>query len=386
MPHIKPPKERTLLHSMSSFHEWCGGLDRKFQATHAEIAAVCWFDHNRAGNSHDSILVFDVVIPLDDNLRTSHKCSSCSQPVSNPSLATPERPARGGENSQTRSSPQMRVLWFRKAVLAIVATSNIVFSVNAQAVTLPPAHGQFDYQLGGEYTPLNQVAVVVRDRRVTPVPGKYNICYVNTFQTQPADADWWKSNHPELLVKKNGEYVTDPKWEDEYLMDTSTETKRSALIAIVGPWIDKCAADGFNAVEPDNLDSFARSKGVLTEASNTEFAKLLVNRAHSAKLAIAQKNTSSLVSIGASQIGFDFAIVEECQVFSECDAYSGGYGNLVYEIEYNDNDKDANGAPVDPISFFNAACAARGKTSSIIYRDRKVVPSSSPQYEYKWCK
>lgn len=279
----------------------------------------------------------------------------------------------------------MRVLWVRTAVLAVVVTCNFVFPVNAEAVKLPPANGQFDYQLGGAYTPLNSVAVVIRDRRVSPFPGKYNICYVNTFQTQPADGNWWKSNHPDLLVKKDGEYVTDPNWRDEYLMDTSTETKRSALMAIVGPWIDKCAEDGFNAVEPDNLDSFERSQGALSEANNAEFAKLLVKRAHAANLAIAQKNTSNLVAVGPSQIGFDFAIVEECQVFSECENYTDGYGSLVYEIEYNDNDKDANGAPADPISFFKAACAARGKTTSIIYRDRKVVPSSSPQYEYKWC-
>ncbi len=109
---------------------------------------------------------------------------------------------------------------------------------------------------------------------------------------------------------------------------------------------------------------------MLAKAHNTAFAKLLVQRAHAANLAIAQKNTSELAPIGVSQIGFDFAIVEECQVWSECEAFTDVYGNQVYEIEYNDNDRDADGNPVDPISFFNAACSARGSKISIIYRDR----------------
>ncbi|UGX89392.1 endo alpha-1,4 polygalactosaminidase [Phyllobacterium meliloti] len=279
----------------------------------------------------------------------------------------------------------MRTQWFQTAMIAVVATGWGVLSANAQTITLPPAHGKFDYQLGGDYNPQGNVEIVVRDRTVAPVKDKYNICYVNAFQTQPKLKKWWTTNHPDLLVKKNGEYVTDPKWTNEYILDVSTVVKQKKLMDIIGPWIDQCAADGFKAIEPDNLDSWDRSKGVLSPETNTKFAKLLVKRAHDAYLAIAQKNASELAPKGPKEIRFDFAIVEECEYEKECNEYTKVYGNQVYEIEYNDYNKDHNGKPVDPVSFFNAACDARGDKISIIYRDRKVVRNTSPDYEYEVC-
>ena len=50
------------------------------------------------------------------------------------------------------------------------------------------------------------------------------------------------------------------------LIDVSTPAKRAGVAAIVGGWIDGCKAAGFDAVEIDNLDSYARSAGRLTEA------------------------------------------------------------------------------------------------------------------------
>jgi hypothetical protein len=114
---------------------------------------------------------------------------------------------------------------------------------------------------------------------------------------------------------------------------------------------------------------------MLTQADNKAFAALLVARAHADGLAIAQKNTAELGTAGRA-LGFDFAIAEECNAYKECGAYTGPYGTRVYEIEYPDDGGLAN---------FNAACAARGATISIIYRDRDVVPSTSPRYTYKWC-
>jgi methylaspartate ammonia-lyase len=76
----------------------------------------------------------------------------------------------------------------------------------------------------------------------------------------------------------------------------------------------------------------------------------LIQRAHHAGLAIAQKNTSELARAGR-RAGFDFTIAEECQVYSECGAYTGAYGRESIEIEYPDNGGTAN---------LLAACHARG--------------------------
>lgn len=272
----------------------------------------------------------------------------------------------------------------RNSLAVVVGLAALLTAGIGMAVTLPPANGKFDYQLGGSYDPEPDVAVVDRDRTSLPVQGRYNICYVNAFQTQPEDATWWKDNHPDLLVKKNGAFLEDPEWPGELLFDISTAAKRDALMAIVGPWVDQCGSDGFDAVEPDNLDSWTRSSNILKKTHNVAFAKLIVARAHQADLAVAQKNAPELAS-SAATIGFDFAIAEECEVWSECGDYTDVYGNLVYEIEYSDNDRDADDNPVDPLVFFTAACQARGGDISVIYRDRDVLPDTSAEYVYEAC-
>ncbi len=146
-------------------------------------------------------------------------------------------------------------------LMAPIVSAAIGYSAPARTFSKPPANGRLDYQLGGAYPPVADVAIVIRDRLEKPAAGKYNICYVNAFQSQPGDAGWWRKNHPDLLVKKDGQYVVDPNWPDEHILDTSTSAKRAALMDVVGPWIDKCASDGFKAIEPDNLDSWMRSKG-----------------------------------------------------------------------------------------------------------------------------
>ena len=263
------------------------------------------------------------------------------------------------------------------AVTAVVLGMGLAAqSAQAATVTLPPVNGQFDYQIGGAYTPMASVSIVDRDRGASPVAGKYNICYVNAFQTQPDEASFWTSGHSDLLVKRaNGTYLTDPNWPGEYILDTSTTAKRSSIATIVNGWIDGCKTKGFQAIEPDNLDSWTRSLHKLTMANNVAYAKLLVTHAHSVGLAIAQKNTTELGTTGKTSVGFDFAIAEECQFYGECGSYTAPYGNNVIEIEYTDNARSA----------YTQACAAQGKNISVILRDRDVVPAGQSAYHYEYC-
>lgn len=241
-------------------------------------------------------------------------------------------------------------------------------------VALPPANGQFDYQIGGPYTPDASVQVVDRDRSADPVPGRYTICYVNAFQSQPDEQAFWFDQHPDLLLRIDGQPVMDPGWPDEYIFDLTTAAKRSAVAAIVGGWIEQCARDGFQAVEPDNLDAWTRSKGGYGQEQALAFAAMLTTTAHAAGLAIGQKNTGELGTAGRDA-GFDFAVAEECQLYEECGDYTDVYGGLVYEIEYTDN----------PESAYTDACADHGATIAVILRDREVVPRGDPDYVYRAC-
>jgi hypothetical protein len=246
----------------------------------------------------------------------------------------------------------------------------------AGTVSLPPANARFDYQIGGAYPPAAGVGIVDRDWHDAPASTGYGICYLNAFQTQTEDFAWWQANHPDLLLRDAaGTLVIDSVW-NEVLLDLRTAAKRSALAAIVGGWLDQCAAKGYRGAEFDNLDTYTRSHNLLSYPQNRAYAALLVARAHADGLAAAQKNTVDRSADLKAVAGFDFAIVEECQVYSECGSATSVYGNQVYEVEYPDN----GGLP-----NYQRACAARGARISGIWRDRDVVPRGAPGYTYRDC-
>jgi hypothetical protein len=264
----------------------------------------------------------------------------------------------------------------RLALLLAFAASCQQSLAQPLEVTPPPANSGYDSQLGGSYPPPAGVAVISRDREEKPAAGLYTICYVNTFQTQAHEAGWWKKHHDKLLLRNaDGRYVEDESWPGEILLDISTETKRSAILAVVGEWIDRCAADGFQAIEPDNLDSWTRSEGALSLADNLVMARLIADRAHRAGLAVAQKNAAELGDLGRLVAGFDFAIVESCQQFGECDSYMAAYGDRVFEIEY----------PHEARDLFKEACAARGDRIDVVLRDRELTRPGDAAYRFDRC-
>jgi hypothetical protein len=236
----------------------------------------------------------------------------------------------------------------------------------------PPANAGFDYQIGGPYKPPAGVTVVSRDHDAAPAAGLYNICYVNAFQAQPDAASWWKTNHPDLLLHDaKGNLVIDQDW-NEILLDYSTAAKRAALTTIVGGWMDGCASKGYKGVEPDNLDSYTRSKNLLTESEAVAYAGSLVSYAHGKGLAVGQKNDADLSTAKAKQAGFDFAVAEECADYDECGNYTATYGNHVIVIEYSQ-------------AQFTKACNAYGSTLSIVLRDLDVTAPGSGSYVFKSC-
>jgi hypothetical protein len=265
------------------------------------------------------------------------------------------------------------------ATLSIATVLSVAVSSAAQLsvrpIILPPKAGQFDYQLGGSYPLPKGTKIVSRDRTDKPATGVYNICYLNAFQTQPGENSWWHAHHPELLLRdKSGHEVADPNWPGEILFDFRTKAKLIRLATILYTWVDDCARHGFDAVEPDNLDSWTRSLGLLHKADNIALARLLTRHSQKQGLAIAQKNTAELASQGRA-IGFNFAVAEECQVYNECDAYIAAYGSRVIEIEYSDNGTSA----------FEFSCKVRGGKISIVLRDRNLTLPADPDYEFKRC-
>jgi len=240
---------------------------------------------------------------------------------------------------------------------------------SSKTVQLPPANAPFDYQIGGAYPPPAGVRVVSRDRNSAPAAGIYNVCYVNGFQAQPDEDSFWNAHADLLLKDKSGKPVIDTDW-NETLLDTSSEAKRAALGEIVGGWIAGCATSGFDAVEIDNLDSYSRSQGLLSQENNVAFMQLLASAAHAHGLAIAQKNSSDLLD-RVAQLGTDFAVAEECNRYDECADYQAAYGNLVFVIGYRPQD-------------FQKGCTNFPELS-IVLRDLDVSTPGSSSYVYQGC-
>ncbi|TQL02145.1 endo alpha-1,4 polygalactosaminidase [Cellulomonas sp. SLBN-39] len=245
----------------------------------------------------------------------------------------------------------------------------------APPVALPPSGAVFEYQLGGADEPADGTEVVIRDS-TEPPSGGYDICYVNGFQTQPGDTEQTIRDEPDLVLHVDGEPLRDPGWPDEVIFDVSTPALRERVAARVGATIDGCAAAGFDAVEIDNLDAYTRSAGLLDEDDALATAALLIDRAHAAGLAFAQKNTAELTE-QVRALGADLVVAEECAAWEECGVFTSAYP-VVLDVEY---DADA----------FAAACAAQTDPGthdphlSVILRDYDVSPRSAPDAVHETC-
>ncbi|WP_405725358.1 endo alpha-1,4 polygalactosaminidase [Streptomyces sp. NBC_01537] len=239
---------------------------------------------------------------------------------------------------------------------------------SAATVTPPPKHVRWDYQVGGAYTPPTGVQVVSRSHEDPAAPGVYNICNINAFQAQEdAEGDW----DPDLLLRDaNGDVVYDEDW-GEAVLDIRTDAKRQRIAAKVNAWIDECAAKGYEAVEPDNYDTFTRFPKYLAAGQAKALMKLLSVHAHEKGLAIAQKNTLELVPDRAS-VGLDFAVVEECGEWNECGEFAKAFDNNVLVVEYT-----AKG--------LSDVCSGWSSTLSIVRRDQLIVSKGTSGYLRQTC-
>lgn len=252
----------------------------------------------------------------------------------------------------------------RGALALVGALALLVLAAPSYAgVTLPPVGTDWDYQLGGARPVPAHVGIVERDRHATPVPGRYNVCYVNGFQTQADEKRFWH-RHWSLVLEDGGKPVVDSAW-GEWLLDIRTPAKRHALARIMGRWTRGCAADGFDAVEYDNLDSWSRSHHLITRAQAKRYAALLVVRAHAHDLAAAQKNWAEWDGTTA---GYDFAVAEQCAQYRECGRYVAHYGRHVLAVEYH-------------TKAFRRACRTWSGTIAVLRRDVELTRGGVR----RWC-
>jgi len=206
-------------------------------------------------------------------------------------------------------------------------------SAAARPFATPPGPGApFQIQLDGGVPDDPGAAIVIVDGSVPAdavaalhASGTYVVCYlsIGTWEDWRPDANAF----PAAVL---GASLDD--WPDERNVDLRA-------LDVLGPiWaarLDACAAKGFDAVDPDNIDSFENDSGFPLTADDAVAAwEWVAREAHARGLAVGQKNAPSLTPrlVGLA----DFAVTEQCLEQGWCDDV-GAYvaaGKPVLAIEY----------------------------------------------------
>jgi hypothetical protein len=196
-----------------------------------------------------------------------------------------------------------------------------------------PTTAPWQWQLQGKVDTGIPAAVYDVDGFETPAStvdrlhrlGRRAICYldVGSWESYRPDA----GRFPRSVLGRRYEGFPDERWLD---------IRRFRRFA---PLLERrfrlCARKGFDAVEPDNLAGFENRTGFpLTRADQLRFNRWVARRVHALGLAVALKNDG--MQARALVGDFDFAIVEQCFQYRECDHYRVFVerDKAVFEAEY----------------------------------------------------
>ncbi len=134
------------------------------------------------------------------------------------------------------------------------------------------------------------------------------ICYISvgSYENWRSDA----SQFPEEVLGKDYEGWSGEKWLDIRRIDL--------LAPIMLARLDRCAAKGFDGVEPDNMEIYTNNTGFpLTYNDQLQYSLWLAEEAHKRGLAIGQKNAPEMVADLVDV--YDFAITEDAFYYGWAD-------------------------------------------------------------------
>jgi hypothetical protein len=225
-----------------------------------------------------------------------------------------------------------RALGGALAAAVVVTACGDVSSDAARRPPRPP-DAQWQYQLQGAVDRSNGARVFDVDGDETSAEtvsalkrdGRYVVCYFSagTYENFRSDS----RRLPTTVRGRSVEGFANERWLD---------IRHLALVApILRARMRTCARKGFDAVEPDNVDGYDNRTGFPLRRSHAlRFTRWLARTAHSYGMAVGLKNSAGLASALASR--FDFAVVEQCLQYDECERYRPFVrrGKPVYEVEY----------------------------------------------------
>lgn len=230
--------------------------------------------------------------------------------------------------------------------LTLLAVSSSALAASPRAVSCPPVQrngagtwepapttAPWQWQLQGKIDTSVPACVFDVDGFETPPAtvaalhrsGRVAICYldVGSWESYRPDA----KRFPRAVLGRRYEGFPDERWLD------------IAHFHRFAPILERrfrlCAHKGFDAVEPDNVAGFENRTGFpLTAAEQLRFNRWVAARVHALGMAVALKNDPGQVRGLLAR--FDFAIVEQCFQYEECNSYEPFVqaGKAVFEAEY----------------------------------------------------
>jgi hypothetical protein len=174
------------------------------------------------------------------------------------------------------------------------------------------------FDLDGFDTPASTVAAI-------HARGARAICYIDV-----GTAENWRSDYKKFPASVMG---AENGWPGEKWLDVR---QLSVLEPIMEARFAMCKSKGFDAVEPDNVDSYENDPGFPTTDQNQLTFNIWVAKAvHALGMSVAQKNDDDQA---AQLVGyFDFVVVEQCAQYSECDSFESytAVHKAVLDVEYS---------------------------------------------------
>mmetsp|Transcript_28160 Transcript_28160/g.41782 ORF Transcript_28160/g.41782 Transcript_28160/m.41782 type:complete len:423 (+) Transcript_28160:174-1442(+) len=163
--------------------------------------------------------------------------------------------------------------------------------------------------------------------------GRVGICYFSAGSKED-----WRDDASEFPLGAVGNALDG--WEGEYWVDTTDDTVRSIMVQR----IELAQKKGCQGVDPDNVDINIQTKPGfdLSTDDAVDYLQFLADESHSRNMLIGLKNSPEMASVDYSNIVskyMDFAVVEECYHYEECDMYSTfiSNGKPVFAIEYEES-------------------------------------------------
>ncbi len=158
--------------------------------------------------------------------------------------------------------------------------------------------------------------------------GRAVICYISvgSWEDWRPDVDQF----PAEVIGNDYEGWPGEKWLDIRQIDLLAPIMRARL--------DKCAAKGFDGIEPDNIDGYTNDTGFpLTYTNQLAYNIWLAEEAHARGLSIGLKNDSEQVSDLLPH--FDWAMTEDCFDEDWCEEMLPFIeaGKPVFAAEYSDS-------------------------------------------------